>query len=299
MVLVLNKPVIQQLVDPLLVEKQLNVFVLRLDKVHEIIAGNKWYKLKYNLEDFKKSGKEFLVTFGGAYSNHLVATAQAGKEFNIKTIGIVRGEELHEESNEYLRFAISCGMKIIFVSRKKYRHFRDNNELLLPQLPTLLSGLYFLPEGGSNELAVKGCEEIIQHISLDFDFICVACGTGTTLAGIARVLKTHQLAIGVSVLNAVTFMKDAIIKYTGPITNFEICNDYHFGGYAKSTQELDSFCKAFSFEQKIPIEPVYTGKLFFGVFDLIRKDYFVKGKTIVVVHTGGIYNFAGGNPCEL
>ena len=296
MPLVLNKPVIQQLVDPLFDEKQLNVFVLRLDRIHDFISGNKWYKLKCNIEEFQKTGKEYLVTFGGAYSNHLTATAQAGKEFNFKTIGIVRGEELNEQSNEHLKFASACGMKIIFVSRDQYRRFREHNELLLSQLPGPHSGLYFLPEGGSNELAVKGCEGIIQDISIDFDFICVACGTGTTLSGITRALKTHQQAIGISVLSGGTFMKDAIKKFTGLKTNFEVLCEYHFGGYAKSTQELDSFCTAFSLEKNIPIEPVYTGKLFFGIFDLIKKGYFEKGKTIVIVHTGGINDFAGANP---
>lgn len=287
MQLLLNNPLIQELDDSLFEEKELKVFVLRLDLVHPFISGNKWYKLKYNLEEFQRQNKEFLVTFGGAYSNHLVATAAAGKEIGFKTIGIIRGEELNEDSNECLTYLSSSGMKLIFVTREDYRHLRENNLLISSLLTTPYAKLYVLPEGGSNELAVKGCEEIVKDIAIDFDCICCACGTGTTLAGMVSVLKTHQQAIGISVLTGEVFLEDTVKKFSGSKKNFQIIHNYHFGGYARSTEELEAFCKSFTERNNIPIEPVYTGKLFFGIYDLVRKDYFDKGKRVVVVHSGG------------
>lgn len=286
MEVILNNPVIVELTDSLFVEKELQVFVLRLDLIHPIISGNKLYKLKYNLEEFHRQKKEFLVTFGGAYSNHLVATATAGKESDIYTIGIIRGEELDENSNECLKFISSCGMKLIFVTREEYRRLRENNADLFSLVDIPASKLFLLPEGGSNELAVKGCEEITRNIPFDFDYICCACGTGATLAGIAKSLKGNQQAIGISVLMGEGFLENTIKKFTASTNNFEIIHDYHFGGYAKSTTELEIFCKRFNEGNDIPIEPVYTGKLFFGVYDLIRKDFFEKGRKIVIVHTG-------------
>lgn len=295
MELVLNKPELQQLNHPLLEEKQLKALVLRLDRVHPFVSGNKWYKLKYNLEQFQKENKKYLVTFGGAYSNHLAATAQAGKEFGIRTIGIVRGEELDENSNEYLRFASSRGMRLIFVTRDKYRSLREN-DAVVNLFPDQIHEMYVIPEGGSNEQGVLGCREIVEAIPIDFDCIGVACGTGTTISGIAQSLKSHQRAIGISVLDGNDFLTNDVKKFTGQLNNFKVMDDCHFGGFAKSTEELDSFCKSFTANHHIPIEPVYTGKLFFGIFDLIRKDYFEKGKTVVLIHTGGIHNFTSAIP---
>ncbi len=303
MTLVLNKPGLQPLNDELFKEKKLTVFVLRDDLIHPFISGNKWRKLKYNIEEFQKTGKEWLVTFGGAYSNHIVATACAGKEFGIKTIGIIRGEEHDEKTNPVLRFASECGMKLIFVSRDEYLKMRlevgswkpekSLNDLLnrLSSFQFPVSNFYLLPEGGSNSLAAKGCEEIIEDIPVDFDYICCACGTGTTLAGIINGLKENQLAIGIAVLKGGEFLADEVKKYSGDKNNFRLLLDYHFGGYAKSTEELDDFCKTFMEKTAIPIEPVYTGKLFFSLYDLAKEDFFSENKTIVVVHTGGVISF--------
>ncbi len=290
-----NKPVLQPLTDPLFKEKNLNVFVLRDDLIHPYISGNKWRKLKYNIEEFRKEGKEYLVTFGGAYSNHITATAAAGKELGIKTIGVIRGEEHGVNTNPVLRFAHACGMKLIFISREKYRCLRENNSLPIPALKTPDSQLYFLPEGGSNDLAVKGCKEIVDDIPIRFDVICCACGTGATLAGIVNGLKDDQRAIGIAVLKGASFLKETVISYGGSENNFQIVPDYVFGGYAKSTIELEEFCKTFTEQHHIPVEWVYTGKLFFGIYDLVKKDFFERGKTIVVVHTGGIYDFRGAS----
>ncbi len=293
---VLNKTGLTQLKDLLFEEKELKVFVLRLDEGHPFISGNKWYKLKYNLEEFTLQKKEFLVTFGGAYSNHLVATASAGKELCIQTIGIVRGEELNENSNACLTFASSCGMKLIFVSREEYKRLRNNHSLVTRRLAALSSLLFFLPEGGSNELAVKGCEEITRQIAIDFDWLCCACGTGSTLAGMVRTLKGHQQAIGIAVLKGAEFLTQIVKEISASENNFQIMHNYHSGGYAKSTKELDEFCHVFMDRNHLAIEPVYTGKLFFGIYDLVKNDFFEKGKTIVVVHTGGVFDFACADP---
>lgn len=193
----------------------INLFVLRLDKIHPDISGNKWHKLKYNLEEAKKQKKDTLLTFGGAYSNHISATAAAGKEFGFKTIGIIRGEELNENENPTLRFAKECGMKLHFVSREEYRQIRINEILpirILSQLPTPDSQLYFLPEGGTNELAIKGCAEILSHIDIPFDYVCCPVGTGGTIAGIISSLNENQKAIGFSVLKDGGFLKAEVEK---------------------------------------------------------------------------------------
>jgi 1-aminocyclopropane-1-carboxylate deaminase len=285
-----QKPPLQKLSDKLFEEKRVNIFVLRLELIHPFLSGNKYYKLKYNLKEFFRLKKEYLVTFGGAFSNHIVATAAAGKEFGVKTIGIIRGEELHSNSNEHLRFASACGMKLVFVSREAYRPMRENKIAVGDLLYELRTTNYeLIPEGGSNELAIKGCEEIVKEISVDFDFVCCAVGTGATLAGISRSLPKLVEGIGISVLQGETFLEKDIREWIGALTNFKIINDYSFGGYAKANDELIFFCKNFNSKHEIEIEPVYTGKLFFGLYDLIGKDFFKPNSTIVAVHSGGIF----------
>lgn len=295
-----------QLDDELFGEKEVSVSVLRLDKIHPYISGNKWFKLKYNIEEFFQIGKKFLVTFGGAYSNHIAATAAAGKEAGIKTVGIIRGDELNENSNPLLEFAAGCGMKMIFISREAYRQ-KDDRDFVLQLLrgksgPEAFTGytdewrvesdpdlIYILPEGGSNKLAVKGCAEILGYIPAGFDFVCCACGTGATLAGISTALNENQEAIGIAVLQGKNFLEENILGMNGHRSNFRIIHDYHFGGYAKSNPDLDLFCERFSSRHRFEIEPVYTGKLFYGLTGLIKKDYFPKGARVVVVHTGGLF----------
>jgi 1-aminocyclopropane-1-carboxylate deaminase len=284
----LKMPTLQKLEDKLFEEKQLNVYVLRLDVIHPFISGNKWYKLKYNVDEFLRSGKDGLVTFGGAYSNHIVATAAAGKEFGINTIGIIRGEELTPDSNPVLQFASACGMKLIFVSREDYRLLKASDEMVREKIA---SDIFIVPEGGSNKFALKGCTEIVKEITIPFDYICAACGTGMTLAGIAKSIAENQKAIGISVLHGEDFLEKDISEWSGS-NNFQIIYDYHFGGYAKMNAALKTFCNTFYYQHQVRIEPVYTGKLFFGMYDLIRKDFFESGRTIVAVHSGGIFDFA-------
>lgn len=281
---------LQKIEDAFLKEREINLFVLRLDLIHPYISGNKWFKLKYNLEEARKQEKNTLVTFGGAYSNHIIATAVAGKEFGFKTIGIIRGEELKVDDNSVLKFANDCGMELRFVSREEYSK-KDVSFLL-----STPDDYYVLPEGGTNELAVKGCMEISSLIDIPFDYISCAVGTGGTISGIISSLKVDQKAIGFPVLKGAEFLKNEIQKWTPSKANFELQTEYHFGGYAKKNEELLNFITDFKSNHNIQLDFVYTGKMMFGIFDLIRKNYFKKGATIIAVHTGGLFQFAESKP---
>ena len=277
------KILLQKIADSFIEKHGVNLFVLRLDLIHPTISGNKWYKLKYNLEEAKKQKKETLLTFGGAFSNHIAATAAAGKEFGFKTIGIIRGDELNEDENKILRFAKECGMELNFVSREDYKEKKIPNSLTHQ-----LSSIYILPEGGTNKLAVKGCAEIISHINIPFDFVCSPVGTGGTIAGIISSLKENQKAIGFSVLKGASFLKEEIEKLIPKKNNWELNFDYHFGGYAKHTTEFLKFISNYEKQNGIPLEHVYTGKMMFGIYDLIKKNYFPKNSTAIAIHTGGL-----------
>ena len=277
---------LQKIEAAFLKEKEISLYVLRLDLVHPHISGNKWFKLRYNLEEARKQGKKTLVTFGGAYSNHIIATAAAGKEFGFKTIGIIRGEELNENDNSVLQFAKYCGMELRFVSREEYRKKEFN----------IKDEYYLIPEGGTNDLAVKGCSEIISLIDIPFDYISCAVGTGGTIAGIISSLNENQKAIGFPVLKGEEFLTNEIEKLVPSKTNFELQTEYHFGGYAKKNEELLNFIFDFKSNHNNQLDFVYTGKMMFGIFDLIKKNYFPKDATIVAVHTGGLFQFADSEP---
>lgn len=286
---------LQKISDAAITSSGIDLFVLRLDLIHPYISGNKWYKLKYNLEEAKSQNKDTLLTFGGAYSNHIVAAAAAGKEFGFKTIGIIRGEELSltpnpspkergtKELNNTLKFASECGMGFHFISREEYR--KKDSEEFITSLQKQFENFYLLPEGGTNALAVKGCKEILSLIDIPFDHVCCPVGTGGTFEGIVSSLKENQKAIGFSVLKGVDFLKTSKLfeSFDGLINS-----DSHFGGYAKHTPELLKFIHDFEKQNNIPLEHVYTGKMMFGIYDLIRKNYFQKGQTVVAVHTGGL-----------
>lgn len=291
---------LQKILDPAITFFGVNLFVLRLDLTHPHISGNKWYKLKYNMEEVKRQKAKGVLTFGGAYSNHIAATAAAGKEFGFKTIGVIRGipplippqtERGKYKYSHTLQFAESCGMKLHFVSRADYR--KKNEPEFLQSLTQQFSNFFLLPEGGSNELGVKGCMEIVNEINIPFDFICSACGTGATIAGIIISLKEKQQAIGFSVLHAPGYIESEINKWlthfqSNNFSKFTVNEEYDFGKYAKHTPELLAFIERFEEQNNIPLDQVYTGKMMFGIYDLIRKGYFKKGKTIIAVQTGGL-----------
>ncbi|MEM8939620.1 MAG: pyridoxal-phosphate dependent enzyme [Bacteroidota bacterium] len=278
---------LQQLSHPLLKEKGIDLYVKRDDLTHPEIVGNKWRKLKYNLQEAKGLGCSQLVTMGGAFSNHIAATAAAAKAYGFKSVGIIRGEELNKRSNEILRFAHEKGMIFEFVDRNYYRNMRRNPEKRM----NAYKESYFLPEGGTNELAIKGCEEIIPEINVDFDLIVCPIGTGGTFCGLIASLEENQSALGMSVLKGDFILNEVdkqLDRYQIRSPNFDINIDYHFGGYGKITDELIDFINEFKENFSITLDPIYTGKSFFGVWDLIKRDNFEKNLKIVLLHTGGL-----------
>lgn len=277
----------------LLKEYNVELYIKREDKIHPFISGNKYRKLKYNLQEAQKFGHDTLLTFGGAYSNHIAAVASAGKEFGFKTIGIIRGEELEDKivENPTLQFAKSKGMKFKFISRNAYRE--KESEVFLNNLKKEFEDFYLVPEGGTNQLAVKGCEEILNAADTTFDYICCAVGTGGTISGIINASKTHQEVLGFPALKG-DFLSTNISKFVSK-NNWELVTDYHFGGYAKVNSELIDFINQFKKEHNIPLDPVYTGKLMFGVIKMIEGNYFKKKTKILVIHTGGLQGISGMN----
>lgn len=265
--------------------------------LHQVVSGNKWRKLCYNLSLAKAQGKRTLVTFGGAYSNHIHAVAAAGDLLGFETIGLIRGEE-PEVYGSTLAFAKSKGMSFLFLSRTAYREKEIPVELASKEY-------YFLPEGGTNELAIKGCKEIVSELLKQLDgegvnYFCVPCGTGGTASGIIEALEEKDFSIGFSSLKG-NFMAEEILniqtKYNlAKRSNWSINNDYHFGGYAKFNLDLIEFMKSFHNETGgIALDPIYTGKMAFGVLDLIKQDYFPKGSNVVMIHTGGLQGIVGFN----
>ena len=312
-----------QLNDPELNRPEISVFIKRDDLIHSSVQGNKWRKLKYNLLKIKELNNPKLLTFGGAFSNHIYATAAAGKLLGIDTIGVIRGERTYP-LNHSLAFAEQRGMKLHFVSRSDFR----NKEILAQKLGDTYNDMYVLPEGGTNELALRGCIEIVEEINQQLpqlpDFITLACGTGGTLAGIIKGANKNQTVIGLSVLKGNFIINDVAkllslshipvnlpqkseehsenidkISPNTDICSWEINPDYHFGGYAKWSPDLITFINRFKRIHNIALDPIYTGKMFFGLFDLIKKGYFPKGSTIVAVHTGGLQGIEGFNTFKL
>lgn len=287
-------PPLQPIITPLTVKYGVQLFLLRTDLNHEQISGNKLYKLHYNLEEANRLTKKTLLTFGGAFSNHIAATAAAGKEHGFKTIGIIRGER-PEALNPTLRLAIENGMILQFVNREIYK--QRNNTAFLEQLQQEYPDAYIIPEGGANQLGIKGCKAITSTIQIPFDVIACACGTGSTLAGISLSLQENQRALGFQVLKGEGYLKKEMGKWLegeeNQRNNWEICEDYHFGGYAKVSSDLIDFAVGFERQHGIRLDYVYTAKLMFGLFDLLTKNYFGRGQTIIAVHTGGLQGNQG------
>jgi len=286
---------LQKIEDEFLFRHKINLYVKREDLNDPELSGNKLHKLKYNLLKAREDNHETLLTFGGAYSNHIYAVAAAGKRFGFKTIGIIRGEE-HLPLNPTLKFAKSCGMKIGYMNRSTYRN--KTSYQVINQLKEQFGRFYLIPEGGTNELALKGCSEIINSLDINFDIICTACGTGGTIAGLISGLKNSQKAIGFAVLKGAEFLNNDIRKLLGLykmncLNNWEIKMDYHFGGYAKFTPELIDFMNKYESNTNIKVEPVYTGKMFFGIYDMIQKNNIPEETTIIALHTGGLQGLEG------
>jgi 1-aminocyclopropane-1-carboxylate deaminase len=293
-----NSP-LQHLESPFLTEAGIQLYIKRDDLLHPQFGGNKWRKLKYNLIYARDHQFDTLLTFGGAWSNHIYATAAAGKHFGFNTTGIIRGEK-YTPLNPTLSFAEECGMQLHYVSREEYR--QKNETLFLQKIKQQFGNVYILPEGGSNSLAIKGCEQIVHEISNEmnrpFDVICCASGTGATLAGLISAITPEQTAIGFSALKGGDFLTNEVktfLNCKNTSSNWRIESRFHFGGYAKIDDELIQFMREFNSQYGITLDAVYTGKMFYGLFKLIQSKNFEPGTTIITVHSGGLQGNKGFN----
>ena len=273
--------------------KGISLVIKRDDLIHPFVSGNKFRKLKYNLLQAKAENQSALLTFGGAYSNHIAAVAYAGKENGFQTIGIIRGDELADkiESNPTLNFAQKCGMQFEFVSRETYR--LKTEETFLEQLQQKYGAFYLIPEGGTNAFAIQGCEEILTPEDASFDYVACAIGTGGTISGLINSVLPHQKVLGFPALKG-EFLQDEIRKFVRH-ENWELITDYHFGGYGKVSTDLIDWINRFYAQTQIPLDPVYTGKMVFGILDLIAKNYFPENANILLIHTGGLQGIQGMN----
>jgi 1-aminocyclopropane-1-carboxylate deaminase len=278
---------IDLVIDERLQAKQVRLNILRLDQVHPLVSGNKWFKLKENIKDALQQHCTSLLTFGGAYSNHLVATAAAAKASGLQSIGIVRGFHGKEYPTETLKQCETLGMQLHYVSREDYAKKRA--EEFLSELQMLYPEAYIIPEGGDNENGITGAGEIASYIPPDTNLVVLAIGTGTTFAGIRSRLDNAVHMLGFPVMKGGVYLKEEIEhKLDTNKDNWQLNANYHFGGFAKHNQALIDFMNGFYAKHHIPLDFVYTAKMMYGVFDLLQKDYFPEGSNICCIHTGGL-----------
>lgn len=288
---------IQKIEHPLFDQKKVSVFIKRDDLIHPLISGNKWRKLKYNIIE---AGSRDLLTFGGAFSNHIAASAAYCHYIGKRSIGIIRGEKV-SPLNPTLTLAAENGMILDFISRSSYKEKSDAP--FLESLSLKYKDPFIVPEGGANALGIKGCTELVKEIDLSFDYILSAVGTGATIAGIALGLQKDQKVVGISVLKGAYSLLKEIKEYVSSDNNpedvnkamnsIDLLHDYHFGGYAKIENELIEFMKSFYTDYAIKTDPIYSGKSLFALFDLIQKNYFKENSTIVFYHCGGLQGIEG------
>lgn len=266
------------------------VDMLRLDLLHEEISGNKWFKLKYNLEQARREKKGTILTFGGAWSNHIAATAAACDALGWKSIGIIRGDELRSDSSFTLLQAQRHGMQLHFISRQQYRD-KENKEFT-DFLNKKFGDPYIIPEGGSNDLGIKGCREILSFCEPEkYTHICCAVGTGATLAGIIESSSPLQQILGFAALKNADYLRDKIenqLTEKAKNNSWKLMTEYHLGGFAQKTEQLMRFMKDFYDTDKIQLDFVYNAKMMFGINDLVIMKYFPPGSRILSIHTGGL-----------
>jgi 1-aminocyclopropane-1-carboxylate deaminase len=280
---------VHQLKNELFDKQDLQVFIKRDDLIHPLISGNKWRKLKYILKNASEQNKTHLVTFGGAFSNHLLATAAAGAKFGFRSTGFVRGEEVE---NNTLFLCKLHGMQLIFVDRESYR----DKPALFSKYFGADADTIFIDEGGASTEGADGCAELVDELTETYDHIFCACGTGTTAAGIINGLQKHQMNTefnAIPVFKNGGFIKDEIDRFLTVPVNYQLHTDYHFGGYAKTNDELINFIKTFVADTGILTEPVYTGKMLYALYDMAAKNYFKPGSKILAIHTGGLMGLLG------
>ncbi len=293
-------PIIEPIVAKFPWAKHFEMALLREDLSHAFEegvdlewSGNKWRKLKKNLEEAKSRDLHSLITFGGAFSNHIAATAAAGKAYGFDTVGLIRGEPYHP-LNPTLSKAVDNGMKLYYLSREQYR---DRHTLEMQEWVQKRFGPGFLiPEGGSNELGVEGVEEMMKAVPKDYDYILCPVGTGATLAGIVNGMEPNQKALGISVLKNAFDLEDSVRKWVKKEgLSWSIDHDYHFGGYAKVTHGLVQFINNFKQQFDVLLDPVYTGKMAFAAFRMAAEERIPRGSKILMVHTGGQQGISGIN----
>jgi 1-aminocyclopropane-1-carboxylate deaminase len=278
----LNETPVQKINYPVFDEHKVEAFIKRDDLIHPFISGNKWRKLKYVLADAKNQHKNHLVSFGGAYSNHLVALACAGAMYGFKTTAFVRGEEVH---NHMLLLCKIWGMQLYFVSREAYK----NKHELFNSYFANDSDSYFIDEGGRGELAMKGCAEILDGCTQKFSHTICAVGTGTTLAGLAIAgSKQNILAEGICVLKGAEEIYNDVKILIPNLDNWKIHHQFYRGGYAKTDEELLQFIKTFASSTGILLDQVYTAKMMMGVIQLVNENYYPPHSKLLLIHTGGL-----------
>lgn len=284
--IMVNEPHIQLLCEDWYKPYVQQVSMLRLDVLHPVISGNKWYKLKYNIEYALNNGYKAVLTFGGAYSNHLIATAAAAKAYGLKSIGIVRGN--YAELTHTLQDCISYGMELQFVSREDYN--RKTDAVWLESIKHQYNAPFIIPEGGANEQGRVGGEDIVAYIPEDITHICVSVGTGTTFAGIRNALPLHKILYGYVPMKGGVYLKDEIPRWLKPEhnTNWQLFDHWHFGGFGKWDTELVNFMKEFYTINQIPLDIVYTGKMMFGIMEQLQSGFFPSNARVCCIHTGGL-----------
>ncbi len=281
-----NPSILTKIDEPLCAHKAIELWMKRDDLLHPVISGNKWRKLKFILDHALYSGADTIISMGGMYSNHLHALAFAGKALGLKTIAYIRGEAPVVLTPTLVDLK-TWGMELRFISRTDYRQLRQYKGYL--DLPGIKPQQYWLPEGGAQVLALSGVAELVKEIEVVYDHLCVPCGTGATLAGLIAASDDKVSVLGFAALKNAGFLnKDVNSLLKQSQNNWQINLDYHFGGFASTTPELLSFMSDFEAKTKIQLEPIYTGKMMYALYDLIRKGHFSAGQRIIAVHTGGL-----------
>ncbi|MCC5937704.1 MAG: 1-aminocyclopropane-1-carboxylate deaminase/D-cysteine desulfhydrase [Lunatimonas sp.] len=285
---------LQQVVLPILETKKVEWYVKRLDLIHPLLSGNKYYKLKHTIVHAQNKGAKRLLTFGGAFSNHIYAAAAAAHLAGLEIVGCIRGE-VDEPLNPTLRAASEMGMALFPMARSTYR--QKSTSWVLEMLRERFGDFYLIPEGGTNGLAILGCQEILSDSDRTFDTVCASIGTGGTLAGILAAAAPKQRVLGFSSLKGQFVLKDfealLLEHQLEPLGQWEIFTDYHCGGYAKHNATLLKVMRDFNRATGIPLDPIYTGKMVMGILDLLEKDYFPPGSRILMIHSGGLQGIAG------
>ena len=279
-----------QIFNSLYKDTNIKVFIKRLDLIESDIAGNKYFKLKHNIKEVISKGYKKIVTFGGAFSNHILASSIIAKNNNLLSVGIIRGEE-HHPLNSTLKKAALNGMKLVYISRSEYK--LKESKKFIENIYGLYGDCYIIPEGGTNDLAIKGTGDIITDDD-DYNYICCSVGTGGTIAGIINASNSNQRVLGFPAIKGFEKLNDNINLWTNK-DNWTLIDKYSFGGYARFNNDLINFIKDFYLNHNIPLDMIYTAKMIYGVNDLIRNNKINSNSSVLLIHTGGLQGNIGMN----